>query len=162
MVFLGISGQADSADSSDDLNLATLSQQDADLWFPDIPQSEYSFFGASEQQKSDPDQARPLLTGIFSDSTGSHLPHVTGIRVWTNGADEILSLRIDLDEPLHGETKVYLGAEESTLELLQRDERIEEHSLAINSADGERIIGLDVNYFCDGELLGFEVCRAPH
>lgn len=160
---LAITGHADSADSSDDLN-HTLFHQDAAIWFPDIPQSEYSFFGVEEQQKSDRDQARPLQTLMFSDFTGSHLPHVTGIKLWTNDYNRPLSLQVDLDEPLHGQTKVYLGANESTLELIQRDESVEEHSFAISSVDGERIIGLDVNYFCNGEFLGFEVCpyHEPH
>ncbi|KAI8629601.1 hypothetical protein F5Y19DRAFT_484524 [Xylariaceae sp. FL1651] len=155
MVSLAISGHADSADVLDNLNRA-LSLQDAAIWFPDIPCSEFSFFGVPEQQKSDRVQARPFQVEIFSDFTGSHLPHVTGIKLWTNNYD-LLSLRVDLDKPLHGQTKVYLGTNESALELIPHDRDVEEHSFSISSADGERIVGLDVNYYCNGSLLGFEV-----
>ncbi|KAI1111547.1 hypothetical protein F5Y14DRAFT_424940 [Nemania sp. NC0429] len=158
MVSLAISGQMDSADSSHNLT-HTLSHQETAIWFPDIPPSEYSFFGVpGQQEQSDPEQARPLQVGLFSDFTGSHLPHVTGITLWTTSDEgHVLSLRVDLDEPLHGQTKVYLGANQRTLRLIQRDRDVDEHSFAINSADGERIIGLDMNYSCNGGFLGLEV-----
>ncbi|KAI0537525.1 hypothetical protein GGR58DRAFT_471323 [Xylaria digitata] len=41
---------------------------------------------------------------------------------------------------------------------MRRDQVVKEHDFVISSADGERIIGLDVSYFCNGALLGFKVC----
>ncbi len=70
---------------------------------------------------------------MFSRFTGSHLPHVISIKLWTNDHNDLLSLHVDHDEPLRGQTKVYLGAKESTVELLQHDQRVEEHSFAIAS-----------------------------
>jgi hypothetical protein len=150
MVSLAISGHADSAHSSDDPNY-TSCLQDTTIWYPDTPGSEYSFFGVSAQ----PDPT-PLQTGIFSDSAGNHLPHVVGITVWVD--TEFLSLRVDLDEPLHGQTKVDLGVSESTLELFRDDYNVKEHSFSIRSGDGERIIGVDANYYHGGAFLDFKVC----
>jgi len=160
MVSLAISGHAESVNSSGDVN-HSLCLQDAAIWYPDIPCSEFSFFGVSAQQTRTPLQAK-----MFSDFTGSHLPHVIGIKVhtcWHCDREVLLSLRVDLDEPLHGQTKVDLGLnlrpKERTMEPLQRNEDVVEHSFSISSADGERIIGLDVTYLY-GDLMGFEVC--PH
>ncbi|KAI1828438.1 hypothetical protein F4861DRAFT_461 [Xylaria intraflava] len=156
MVSLAISGRAGSAESSDDL-AHPLCLQDAAIWFPDVPGPEFSFFGVSEAQPSDPDWAGPLQASMFSDSTGSHLPHVIGIKVWTNDYNHLLSLRVDLDEPLDGRTRIYLGTEEGILERIKRDIPVREHSFAISSAEGERIVGLNVHYLHKRNFLGLEV-----
>lgn len=160
MVSLAIVGDVDSRNASDDLS-QTLCLQDAAIWFPDIPYSELTFLGVAEQSKSDREQSGPLQMALFSDILGADTRRPKGIRIWINGYGTIPSLRIDLDEPLHGQAHIYHGANEDTLELIRREE--EEHDFTINSAGGERIIGLDVNYYFGNFyfgnfMLGFEVC----
>ncbi|KAJ2992751.1 hypothetical protein NUW58_g2060 [Xylaria curta] len=156
MVSLAVSGHVgsfdypDSSDSSNDPNF-DLCLQDAAIWFPDIPHSGISFFGVPEQRKSDLSQARPLRVAMFSDVTGSHLPHVIGIKLWGAVHGRFHSLQIDLDEPLHGQTKVYLGATDSRLGMING------HSFYLDSAEGERIIGLDVNYIRHDVIISIQV-----
>ncbi|KAK5631268.1 hypothetical protein RRF57_006982 [Xylaria bambusicola] len=157
MVFLAISSHSGSADYSDDSN-QNLCLQDTAIWYPKIPYSGLSFFGVSNQSRSDPERiCPPLRMALFSDLSNSHLQHVIGIRFWTYGNGAFRSLRIDLDKPLHGQTHVYFGAKESDMELIQLNDEFEEYGFTISSADGEKIIGLDVNYFRNQTLLGFEL-----
>ncbi|KAI0388244.1 hypothetical protein F5Y17DRAFT_453560 [Xylariaceae sp. FL0594] len=158
VVSLAISGDTDPAGSSDQLG-PSLCLQDAATWYPDIPPSAFSFLGVSGNIGF-----RPLEAAIFSDSAGVSLRNVIGIRartIWFSNDEyySLLSLQVDLDEPLNGQTRVEIGLPEGTLEAISRDqdEEVEEHNFLIDSAAGERIIGVDVNSIADEDFLGLEV-----
>ncbi|KAJ3560341.1 hypothetical protein NPX13_g9336 [Xylaria arbuscula] len=107
---------------------------------------------------SDPEQYRPFEVGLFSDAAGRNLQHVNGIRTlkmqYSAEYDSISALRIDLHEPLRGHTSIYHGARKGDFDNFGT---LSEYDFTINSTEGERIIGLDVNYGCRGYLIGIEV-----
>lgn len=144
--------------------LPAIPLMDEAIWYPEIPQSRFSFFGISmhDLQRDDAGKhQRPLSMFLFGGADGELLKFITHLTVFTQQRHGLMGIQITYDRPVNGSYSAILGCstpcrptdfwrwQQPAPSTLHKTE------MSISAMNGERIVSIDIEQ--DSLVLGFNV-----
>lgn len=145
-------------------DLPATSVVDEAIWYPEIPDPRFSFFGISMHHLKRDDAGnhqRPLSMFLFGGADGELLRFITHLTVYTQQRHGVMGIQITYDRPINGSYSALLGCsrpcrptdffrwQQPAPSFLHKTE------VEIRAVDGEKIVSMEIEQ--DSLVLGFKV-----